>query len=281
MTVEQVTWISDLDPENPRPGDSISAGDDHIRNIKKSIKSTFPNVDAEVGASDEEMNHLVGLDRPLKDIVEDQEETNSEVGGRLDDLESLSQENADGVKANAEAIANQKIEDHADVEITDIKKNMVLKWDGTQWVADFTGEGGMIKPYPQPSTAGDFDVQEAIQAYRFRTQSNSPKKATLVVPEGAYFCLQGITAVPDSSNGQTVPNASIELGELKVDGVNLYPGSSDEVTWKEGADHMWPSEESQTPIVVRESLEITVDTNIIQPSYQWADFFVHGFFSEG
>ena len=42
-----------------RPGgDSISQGDDHIRNIKKSIKNTFPNVSEPVTATAEELNKV-------------------------------------------------------------------------------------------------------------------------------------------------------------------------------------------------------------------------------
>lgn len=58
MTVESVTYISDLDVNNPAGGDSISQGDDHIRNIKKSIKNTFPNVSEPVTATAEEINKI-------------------------------------------------------------------------------------------------------------------------------------------------------------------------------------------------------------------------------
>ena len=58
MTVESVTYISDLDVNNPAGGDSISQGDDHIRSIKKSIKNTFPNVSEPVTATAEEINKI-------------------------------------------------------------------------------------------------------------------------------------------------------------------------------------------------------------------------------
>lgn len=61
MTVEAVTIISDLDANNPAGGDSISQGDDHIRNIKKSIKNTFPNVTEPVTATAEELNKMTGF----------------------------------------------------------------------------------------------------------------------------------------------------------------------------------------------------------------------------
>lgn len=58
MTVESVTYISDLDVNNPAGGDSISQGDDHIRNIKKSLKNTFPNVSEPVTATADEINRI-------------------------------------------------------------------------------------------------------------------------------------------------------------------------------------------------------------------------------
>lgn len=61
MTVESVTLISDLDQNNPAGGDSISEGDDHVRNIKKAIKNTFPNISEPVTLTAEELNSLKNL----------------------------------------------------------------------------------------------------------------------------------------------------------------------------------------------------------------------------
>ena len=58
MTVESVKYISDLDELNPVGGDSISEGDNHIRNIKKAILETFPQIKGEVTVSHEDLNKL-------------------------------------------------------------------------------------------------------------------------------------------------------------------------------------------------------------------------------
>jgi hypothetical protein len=42
----------------PSGGDSISEGDDHLRNIKKAIKNTFPNVTKAVDLTDDEFSSL-------------------------------------------------------------------------------------------------------------------------------------------------------------------------------------------------------------------------------
>jgi hypothetical protein len=58
MAVENVTYISSLDPTAPAGGDSISEGDDHIRNIKKALTGSFPNVDGPVELTTEEFAKL-------------------------------------------------------------------------------------------------------------------------------------------------------------------------------------------------------------------------------
>ena len=58
MAVENVTYINSLDPSAPAGGDSISEGDDHIRNIKRAIKDTFPNVDGPVDLTTDEFAAL-------------------------------------------------------------------------------------------------------------------------------------------------------------------------------------------------------------------------------
>lgn len=67
MTVETATYISDLDTSLPAGGDSRAEGDNHIRLIKSTLKATFPNVNAAVTATDEQMNFLVGVTSALQD----------------------------------------------------------------------------------------------------------------------------------------------------------------------------------------------------------------------
>jgi hypothetical protein len=58
MTVESVNFISDLDQNNPAGGDSISEGDDHIRNIKRALTNTFPNVNEAVTVTAADLNKV-------------------------------------------------------------------------------------------------------------------------------------------------------------------------------------------------------------------------------
>lgn len=61
MTVESVTYISDLNPANPAAGDNPSEGAAHIRNLKTAEKNTFPNVAGVVSASHTELSYVTGV----------------------------------------------------------------------------------------------------------------------------------------------------------------------------------------------------------------------------
>lgn len=52
-------YPSDLNINWPAIGDLVSQGDDHLRGIKQVIKTTFPNVNNAVTATDEELNYLL------------------------------------------------------------------------------------------------------------------------------------------------------------------------------------------------------------------------------
>src|SRR3990172_5904442 len=61
MALETGTYISDLTVTNPTATDPRSEGDDHIRLLKTTIKNTFPNVNAAVTPTDEELNFVGGV----------------------------------------------------------------------------------------------------------------------------------------------------------------------------------------------------------------------------
>lgn len=61
MALETGTYISDLVAANPAPGDLKSFGDDHLRLIKYTLKTTFPNITGIVTASQSDLSNLSGL----------------------------------------------------------------------------------------------------------------------------------------------------------------------------------------------------------------------------
>jgi len=61
MGLESATYIDDLVITNPTSGDDPSAGDDHLRLIKSTIKNTFPNISAPVTPTHTELNYVDGV----------------------------------------------------------------------------------------------------------------------------------------------------------------------------------------------------------------------------
>lgn len=58
MALETATYISDLVSTNPTASDNISQGDDHIRLLKATLKSTFPNILGAVTPSHTTLNFM-------------------------------------------------------------------------------------------------------------------------------------------------------------------------------------------------------------------------------
>mgnify|MGYP001825813253 FL=1 len=61
MAIESATYLSELDPANPKGTDQRGTADDHIRLCKQVWLNSFPNINAEVSASAGELNFLVGV----------------------------------------------------------------------------------------------------------------------------------------------------------------------------------------------------------------------------
>ena len=63
MALEDLTgtkYIDSLNSANPVASDDVAEGDDHIRGIKNVLKTTFPNLDGAVNATDTELNLIDG-----------------------------------------------------------------------------------------------------------------------------------------------------------------------------------------------------------------------------
>ena len=59
MPLESASFITDLNESNPAAGDTVSQSDDHLRLIKQTLKSTFPNMNAVVTVNPATLNGLV------------------------------------------------------------------------------------------------------------------------------------------------------------------------------------------------------------------------------
>ena len=56
MGLEAAGYITDIDPTWPLGTDNVSQGDDHLRNFKKSVQDSFPNISGPVTATQDDLN---------------------------------------------------------------------------------------------------------------------------------------------------------------------------------------------------------------------------------
>ncbi len=61
MAIETFGAINALVATNPTATDNVSEGDDHIRGVKATLKSTFPNVTGAINATETELNYVDGV----------------------------------------------------------------------------------------------------------------------------------------------------------------------------------------------------------------------------
>ena len=61
MAIETFEFIDDLVAANPTATDNVSEGDDHLRGVKATLKSTFPGITGAVNATQDELNILDGV----------------------------------------------------------------------------------------------------------------------------------------------------------------------------------------------------------------------------
>lgn len=61
MALETATYISDLVTTNPTSTDPKSQGDDHIRLVKSTLKTTFPNITGVVSVTHGDLNTVPDL----------------------------------------------------------------------------------------------------------------------------------------------------------------------------------------------------------------------------
>jgi hypothetical protein len=59
MGIESAQYVNQLVPANPLSTDSVSQADDHLRMIKSTLVATFPNLNAPVTATAEQLNNPI------------------------------------------------------------------------------------------------------------------------------------------------------------------------------------------------------------------------------
>lgn len=68
MALESGTYINSLNASNPASTDGLGQADDHIRLLKSTIKNTFPNIDAPVTATEDNLNLIASFTGNANDL---------------------------------------------------------------------------------------------------------------------------------------------------------------------------------------------------------------------
>ena len=69
MALESATFIDGLNTSNPTSTDVVSQADDHLRLIKSTIKTTFPNITGAVTATQSDLNSATSFSMPSGSII--------------------------------------------------------------------------------------------------------------------------------------------------------------------------------------------------------------------
>ena len=296
----QVNYIADLNPVYPQSDDPVSQGDNHIRNIKKAVKDTFPNVDGPVNATDEELNQLAGNNviGDISDIEGRVSKNEADIAKNAADIKT----NSDGIAANAAGIATNagniasndqdiaaldsridalenapapgliphSINDHTDVNTSGVKNGQALIYKDGTWVpVDITG-GSSVNFMTQPQMAGDAQLDPKEQTYKLSGFLNGATK-TLTVPPGTTFMLEYFF-------GYSEETLTMNTQNFIIDGKPLHPnGSGESLTWQPGAGVVWPGSEGYIVIPVKESIQVTANES---GGYGFGYIALAGMFSE-
>ena len=264
MPVETpVDFISDLDPQWPNGSEKISDGDDHIRNIKKAITETFPNIKGEVTVGHEKLNEL-DVNLPAAPSVEGSVLHNS--GGKWTESNILEIKNGaayipgfaglgdltlfvnnDGQIMGAAMVDNpvlqHGLEIHTDVSYASAPaEGDILVFNGSEWVNKPNRTGNMFKPCNQNRSVGGGFVYKASEGWE------SPRKSgdyVFTVPDGVRFALQSIRPTDD-------PSGAGATGSIRIDDI--------ETNSLEERQRLWPSwvlmGEAGPMIEVKDKIEV-------------------------
>jgi hypothetical protein len=240
MPVETpVDFISDLDKTSPNGSEKISDGDNHIRNIKKAITETFPNIDGEVTVGQDKLNEL-DVNLPAAPTVEGSVLHNS--GGVWTESNILEIKNGgayipafsglgnltlyvdnDGQIQSAEMADNPSlqhdVESHTDVSYaSDPVEDDILVFNGSEWVNTPNRTGNMFKPCNQNRSVGGGFVYKAATGWESSTKSGDYYVFT--VPGGVRFALVSIKST--GSNLSAGASPSLKVDNIETNSLARY-----------------------------------------------------------
>ena len=103
MSLETGTYIDDLVTSNPTATDPVSQGDDHLRLIKSTIVTTFPNIAGAVTPTHTELNFVDGVTSAIQTQLDTKFDTAGT--GLTSSTQTVNVGAGDGISVAADAVA--------------------------------------------------------------------------------------------------------------------------------------------------------------------------------
>jgi len=163
MALETGTYINSLNASNPAATDGLAQADDHMRLIKSTIKATFPNIDAAMTATEDELNLLDGVTATTAELnlLDGVTATTDEIN-YLDGVTSNIQTQIDGITTDVVADTSPQLGGQLDTNGNSIAFG--------SWTIEVDGSNNLLFKYGgdtkiRMTSAGAFDVEDDITAF--------------------------------------------------------------------------------------------------------------------
>ena len=219
MSLESFNYIDSLNASNPTTTDNVSEGDDHIRGIKTTIKNTFPNINAAVTATDEELNYVDGVTSNIQTQLGTKLPL---AGGTMTGDVSL----GDNVKAKFGASDDLQIyHDGSNSWISDVGTGDLILGGHSNVKIYFSGSGEYGATFAEDGAA----VLKFNNSDKFATTNNG------VDVTGSVTC-DGFTSTGIDDNATST---AITINATKNVGIGVVPK-----TWSSNADALQVGDQS-------------------------------------
>ena len=163
MAQETGTFINSLNAANPAATDGLAAADDDMRLIKWTIKSTFPNIDGAMNATEDELNVLDGVTSSTAELnlLDGVTATTAEIN-YLDGVTSNIQMQINGITTDLLADTSPQLGGQLDTNGNSIAFG--------NWTIEVDGSNDLLFKYSgdtkiRMTSAGAFDVEDDITAF--------------------------------------------------------------------------------------------------------------------
>lgn len=208
MALETGTYISDLVATNPTSSDLKSAGDDHLRLLKSTVKATFPNISGAVTPTHTELNFVDGVTSAIQTQIDSKAAHAGQTYTGTHDFDAATSVLVPTKSAsdNSTAAASTAYVDAAGVVLSAVD---ALKADkaGSTYTGAHNFTGGSIT-VPAPTVGADAATKTYVDSTAFNAAlpSQTGNAGKYVTTNGTDASWAAVPAVPAGASIYTALN---------------------------------------------------------------------------